>query len=388
MKILFALSRFPYPLLTGDRLRAFHQLRVLSQHHEITLVCPPPEAEADLDRLRPFLSECNFVPISAAQRVIGATKGLVRGEPAQVRAFCPPTMAQIIGLAASQHELVHLQLSRLGPALGAIRKSAPGKPVLVDFVDSLAMNLSRRAEKERGPKRAAIRFEAERLRRYERWLAVRANAAVAISAADCAEIGIPETQVVPNGIELPPWVDRPAPTDPVIALTGNMGYFPNVDASVWFVTEIWSGVRAALPNAQLRLVGAAPSREVEALARHDGVTVTGRVESIENELRNASVAIAPMRTGSGMQNKVLEAMAVGTPVVLTPVVAAGLGAPLAGSYAEAVSPQEFAAAVVGLIQNREDARARARRAYDALALNYRWESTVQALERHYQALGD
>jgi glycosyltransferase involved in cell wall biosynthesis len=168
-----------------------------------------------------------------------------------------------------------------------------------------------------------------------------------------------------------------------VIFTGTMSYFPNSDAAVWFATEIWPLVRAAIPSATLRVVGRGPTQAVRQLDRLPGISVTGAVPKIASELARANVAVAPVRLGSGMLTKVLEAMAVSTPVVGTGKAFEGLPGDLHPFLHRADSPAEFADEVVRILKDPGPALKLAANGLEAIRRDHTWSRSVSQLETLY-----
>jgi polysaccharide biosynthesis protein PslH len=292
--------------------------------------------------------------------------------------------AALRGLGAEEFDLVHVQLARMAPYL---EEGVCPRPWVVDLVDALSLGMERRGREERGPARLVARIEAKRLRRYERALGRIADRTVVVSRRDREAIGdLPGLCIVPNAVDLEAFPFASTGREPAtLVLTGNMGYFPNVNAAVWFAREVLPRVRRARPDARFVIVGARPARSVRALAEDPAVTVTGRVEDIGSYLRRATVAVVPMRSGSGQQFKILEAMASGAPVVATAAEAEQVGAEHDLELLVADEPIAFAEAVVAVLADPARASALASKARGLVERRFSWQYSVEALEAVYEA---
>jgi glycosyltransferase involved in cell wall biosynthesis len=286
-------------------------------------------------------------------------------------------------LASGGFDVVHAQLLRSADYL----PHPGGPPVVVDLVDALSLNLDRRARLERGPVGKLAAWEARRVARAEQALLARAAAGLVVSETERRALGGGErVRVVPNGVDLESFPLRGArPPGARVLFAGNLGYFPNVDAACWLADEIFPRIRAAEPGADLRLVGARPARAVRRRARRPGVAVAGQVLAMAPELAAAAVAVIPMRAGSGLQNKVLEALAVGTPVVSTTRAVAGLEARNAEHLLVADEAADIAAAAVTLLRDPQLAEALARAGRALVEQRYRWEDSAAAVEASWNA---
>ncbi len=385
MNILFVASRFPYPPLQGDRVRAYYQLRHLAQRHAITLVAPAPNAQAGaaLAAMQPYCRSIVTVPAPAWQRWGRLLRAPLSPLPWQTLFSFPPALLQQVRslLRAQPYHLAHVQLIRMAPVAAAL----DSVPKVIDLIDALSVNMRRRAQRERGPLRWLTRAEAGRVLRYERALTHTFDQLLISSAADRDSIGdYGNLHVAPNGVDTQAYAFGPGERQAgLLVFIGAMKYFPNVDAVTWFVREVFPAVRRALPHARLLIVGANPPAAVRRLAKADGVTVTGFVPSTQTYLSQAAAAVVPMQSGSGMQFKVLEAMACGAPVVATPLGLGGLDAQPDRHLLVAASADEFTRQVVRLLTDPALQRYLAANARQLVEAQYSWTRSVEALERVY-----
>jgi sugar transferase (PEP-CTERM/EpsH1 system associated) len=380
VNILYLTARFPYPPLKGDQVRAYHQIRLLSQRHRVTLLSFADDTltEAALAHLRGYCVEIVTVPISRVSMGFALLRHATSPEPFQTMIFRSSRMARALHALLRRRaiDVVVVQLARLYPYVADLQV-----PVVVDLIDALSANIKRRASQEARLKAALLRAEARRLERYERAICTSARHVVVVSARDRDAIGtFPSLQVNGNGVDLDAFPARSSTGyHQRIMFTGNMSYFPNVNAVVWFAREVLPLVLREIPDAHFEIVGVGPSREVLALAGPH-VSVAGYVEDMPAKLAEATVAVAPMLTGSGMQNKVIEAMASSVPLVVTPLALGGLEAVPGHHVLTASDAPGFAREVIRLISNPELASSLARAGRQLVEHAYTWEKSVEQLE--------
>lgn len=317
---------------------------------------------------------------------VAVLRGSLSRLPLQVALYESARMRQAIGQARriETHDVAHVQLVRMTPYLEEIGSL----PRVVDLVDTLSLNMARRARHDRGFWRWVARLEARRLARYERAVCGSADQALVGSPMDREALGSPPNlAVVSSGVDLADFpYQRDGRADTVI-FSGNMGYFPNVQAALWLGRTILPAIGRAIPGVRLSIVGTRPDRRILRLARQDPrITVTGHVETVSSHLRRAAVAVAPMQAGSGQQLKVLEAMASGTPVVATTLAASGIEARHGEHLLVADEPHAFAAHVLRLLRDPKLAGGLAASGRRLVEDRYTWERSVAALERVYDAL--
>ncbi len=387
MRILFLTARFPWPLLRGDQVRAYHQLRLLAPRHSLTLVCfrdapVPPEGVAAISA---FCERLVTVPLGRVAMAASLARGALSSLPFQVSLYRHPRMGKALreAIAGGGFDLVHAQLARMAPHVEDLPLAR-----FVDLVDALSLSTRRRSLQHRGPLRWLTGLEAERLLRHERRICATMEGASVVSRVDREAIGdSARLGVVPNGVDLGELSFDRAGRDPAtVVFTGNMGYFSNVNAACWFGERVHPLVRRSVPEARFLVIGARPAARVRRLARADpSVSVLGFVDDLRPHLRSATVAVAPMQAGAGQQLKVLEAMASGTPVVATPVAAEAFDTEGGGGLLVAGTPEAFAEAVVALLRDpgRADRLAVAARRY--VEGRYTWERSTARLEELHEA---
>ncbi len=389
MRIAFLTARLPYPPLKGDQARAYHQIRLLSRRHEIT-VFSFVESSALPHQAEELQRTCRrVVPIEVRRReqLVGLLSGAVGSLPVQSLLHRSPRMRKLLDheLRAGAFDLVHVQLARMAPYLEHDHRL----PRVIDLIDSLALNMERRYRRERGINRYAAWLEWRRLERYERQICRQYDWATVVSQLDRDGIGqFPNLSINPNGVDVEKFA-YVSPDDArrergLIAFTGNMGYFPNVDAVCWFATEVFPLVKKQMPDSRFVIIGTNPASAVLRAARADSsITVTGHVEDIPSHLARAQVAVVPMRSGSGMQFKVIEAMAVGTPVVATHFAIGGLSQLRGDELTIETSAGGFAAQVCRLMTDGAAAQSQSKAARTMVERNYSWEACVADLEHVY-----
>lgn len=270
----------------------------------------------------------------------------------------------------------------MAPYLGA----ASHVPVVLDLLDASELNMRERARAASPGTRQLFQLEARPLGAYERKAIATASLSLLISRRDLEYLGDPPfARVLPNGIDPEPV--RPSPparSDTSVVLTGTMSYFPNTDAAIWFATEILPLVRAGAPSAEFRVVGRDPIASVRRLGTLPAVTVTGAVPVVAVELARAAVSVCPTRFGSGLQTKILEAMAVGTPVVATSKALEGIPEDLHAYLHRADSAAAFSGEVVRILKDPEPARELAKKGLEAIRRRHTWRHVVDELERLYE----
>ncbi len=380
MRILYIASRFPFPPWRGDMVRPYQHILPLGGRHEITLIAPEPPA-AFREGLARFESACRviLVPTPLWSRVFQAMRFPFTRLPLQTLFFYLPAFDRAIARAVAERpfDLMHVVLARMGPAI----RPARGIPCVMDMIDTLSLNMQRRAERENPLTGMLLSLEAGRLMRYEQELVRCYDRILVTSPADREALGSPaNATVLPLGVDLGRFPFRTTGRESArVVFTGRMAYFPNADAAEFLAREIFPRVLRKVPEATLGIVGVNPPPAVKKLGELPGVQVIEDA-NLPPHIARAAVAAAPLRSGTGIQLKVLEAMASGTPVVGTSFVAPAIRARSGEHWFMADDPEEFAARVIQLLKDRRLARRMAAAARRLVAERYSVEHLAENLE--------
>ncbi|MCB2410138.1 glycosyltransferase [Hymenobacter lucidus] len=389
MKLLVLLSRFPYPLDKGDKLRAFHQLRYLARYHEICLLALTDEPVADdaYAAVRPLCRGGLHVhELRKPGIVANMARGLARGWPFQVGYFYDAAAQRRLDalLREFRPEHVYCQLIRMAEYL---RPHAGKYPMTLDYMDVFSAGMARRARQAPAWQRPVISLEARRLLAYEAAAFGWFQHHTIISDQDRQLIDHPERHrihVVLNGIDTDFF--QPADAQPKeydLVFCGNMSYHPNVDAAEFLATEILPLVQQTHPRARLLIAGTTPAARVLALAS-PSVVISGWLPDIRTAYASARVFVAPMRVGTGLQNKLLEAMAMRLPCVTTPLANNALRGTPGQDLLVGESAQELAAHITRLLAETEPTAALAARGLTFVRQHYNWAAATGRLEALFE----
>jgi sugar transferase (PEP-CTERM/EpsH1 system associated) len=385
--VLYLTHRVPFPPDKGDRIRNYHVLRQLAARAEVWLVAladepVPPET---LTALHKHCARVAVVPVNARRRKLRAGLSALAGRSLTEGAFYEPGVdAAAAGfLRDARFDAALVSASGLAPYLrrGGLRQL----PGFVDLVDVDSQKWLDFADAVTGPKRRLYRFEAGRLRKLECELPGWAAAVSVVGPAEArlyeSFAGAGTATVATNGVDLDYFAPVPAdaPTVPACAFVGALDYLPNVDAAVSFVREVWPAVRAKVPDAEFHVIGRKPTPEVVRLGELPGVVVVGQVPDVRPYVARAAATVVPVRLSRGLQNEVLEAMAMAKPVIAAPPALAALAAVPGRDLVCANTPAEWADAVAGLLSDsarRRELGANARRFVED---HHHWDRCLQPL---------
>ncbi len=375
MKIAVLTSRFPYPIEKGDKLRLFHQLRILSQQHEIVLIAlaekaPTPE---DFDIVAAICSKIYILPLTPWQIVGNIVAAVARKLPVQVGYFYSRGIHAQIRTILHTEKPQHLYCQLIRMALYA--QDTP-VPCTLDYMDNFSINTFRRATQAnwlarlfwQREARMTAAFEAQAFQWFRRTTIISTQDRAALPFEQRAEVAI-----IPNGVDTAFFTpDENSEKKYDLAFVGNMGYQPNVEAAKYLAEQIMPLVWQSRPTTSLLIAGARPTNEVQRL-ENEYVTISGWIDDIRSAYRETRLLVAPLFTGSGQQNKILESMAMGIPCITTTLVNNAIGAVINKEILVADDAVAFAKIILETLEQNELQTAIAKNALAFVREQYSWQ---------------
>lgn len=382
VNILCITSRIPWPLEKGDKLRIYHQLRELSRRHTVHLfaISDVPVHPDAMEALKKFCATVEVHRHTRPDLLVNLLRAGMNGLPFQVGYFTSPAAQRRLRKYAEnvRPEAVYFQLIRTAE----YRSEVSGLPAVLDYMDVFSKGVERRIGQVAWWKRGLFRWEWKRLLRYEAEVFDWFQGHTVISAQDRDWLPVMDraaVKVVPNGVDTVYFRPLERTKDHELLFNGNMNYPPNIESALFLVKEVLPIVHRTRPEVRLLISGADPAPEVKALAG-DRVTVTGWIDDVRESFARSRMLVAPMTLSIGLQNKLLEAMAMRVPCITTPLSNNALGAQDGEEILLAVSAEEFARQVLRLLDDESLADRIATNALRWVQDRYGWEGSVRLLE--------
>ena len=423
MKILYIAHRIPYPPNKGDKIRSFNEIKHLSQNHEIHLACLADDAK-DLKYEEDLKKYCKMVSVVLINPQLAKFKSifyLLTKQPLTIPYFYSRKLQRTIDhlllmidfdfifcFSSPMAEYV-FRSKLLVPSWWKLEKSLEkGSPAtgnrqpatstqqpatrIMDFVDVDSDKWAQYARYASFPKSWIYKLESKRLSKYERKVAEFFQHSIFVTDSEVKIFKnknphIKNVTAIPNGVDLdyfsPKYGQHPAPSNqqPVLVFTGAMDYFANIDGVVWFTKEILPLIKKEIPEIRFYIVGSNPTKEVLLLSSNNGVTVTGYVTDTREYLGKATVVVVPLRIARGIQNKILEAMAMGMPVVATPQAFEGIEAQPGRDLILGENPEKIAEGVIKLTREASLRKSLGDNARKVIENNYCWKKNLERLDR-------
>jgi sugar transferase (PEP-CTERM/EpsH1 system associated) len=392
--LLFLAHRIPYPPNKGDKIRSWHLLRHLAARYRVHLGCFVDDAQDHKHEpvLRALCASCHFAPLNPRTAKLGSLRGLLTGDALTFAWFRDSRLTRWVNETHAARPIAAQVV--FSSAMAPFAESVEGfrGRRIVDFIDLDSDKWRQYADTAGQPMRWVYRRESRLLARAETAIAARSSASLFVSEAEAdlfrrrPGVAAEHVHALGNGVDLDYFDGQRAypnpysPGGPVLVFTGMMDYRANVDAVCWFADAVLPEIRARHASVRFAIVGAKPDEKVKRLAEREGVIVTGRVEDVRPYLAHAAVAVAPLRIARGIQNKVLEAMAMGRPVVASAEAFEGIDAEPGVDLAVA-GGGNFAGLVCRLLDDQQEAAALGLRGRRRLTGHYTWESRLAPLDR-------
>ena len=386
MKILYVCHRFPFPPRRGGKIRPFNMIRHLSAAgHEVTVasLVRSPEEAAEGQGIAPFCAHFEMAEVSNPIQVARMVARLPTTTPSSMGFFYSPDLARRIRrlLARERFDLIFVHCSSVAQYVANLR----GVPKMLDFGDMDSQKWLEYARYKPFPLSLGYWLEGRKMLREERRLAGLFDLCTATTRAEWETLEGYRTGVAsdwfPNGVDsgfFAP-VDEAYDAD-TISFVGRMDYYPNQECMFDFCANTLPLLRRSRPGVKLLIVGADPAPAVRRLGGQPGVTVTGSVPDVRPYVRGSAAMVAPLNIARGTQNKILEAMAMGVPVVTSAAAAGGVDARDREDFIVARTPQEYAAALLGIMQDPAERRRLSGSGRARMLSHHAWDRSMRRLD--------
>ncbi len=391
-RVLYLAHRIPYPPDKGDKIRSWRTVAHLAQRFDVDLAAFVDDPE-DFQHEKHLQRVCATVALFTLYRLaatLRSVQGFLRGEPLTFPFYRDMGMTRAVADARARGPVAELAFSS---SMAPYLSKRAAAPVIIDLCDADSAKWAEYGKRKGWPISAVYAREGRLLERAETAIINRADAAFAITEEEADLLGSREGVAKPvhwfaNGVDTEYFAPQAAPHAARIdaVFVGAMDYWANVDAVTWLAQEIWPQVRQSIADATLFVVGSKPDAAVLALHGRDGVTVTGRVDDVRPYIAASKIVVAPMRIARGIQNKVLEAMAMAKAVVATPAGLEGIDATAGTEAIAAASANAFAQECVRLIDDTAAAAAIGRSAHARIRSDYQWPAQLSRLDAVLDAL--
>ncbi len=383
MKIFVLLPRIPWPLEKGDKLRAFNQIKQLAKNNEVVLCSLNTDKKANkkeaFKALQPYCLSVTFIDINKISILINLVRAFFKGLPLQCGYFYNKQAHKKIQSLIEKHkpDMLFGQLLRVAEYLRYEQT-----PKTLDYQDVFSMGMKRRSEIAPFYVKPIFKMEYKRLRRYEHDIFNDFDIKTIISKQDRDLIDHDrkdEILIVPNGVDHEYYTPQEQEKKYDIVFTGNMAYAPNVNAVEYLANHILPLVWKELPETKMYIAGATPDPRVKKVAS-DRIIISGWLDDIRDAYAQSRIFIAPMRIGTGLQNKLLEAMSMRLPCITTSLANNPLGAEENKEILVGNNEQELAQHIISLLTDKDKAETLAQNGYEFVHRVYDWGMATKIME--------
>lgn len=386
-KILYLTTRLPYPVIGGDKVRMYNILKELKLlGYDITLVSLVTEDD-NLELAKEhndFYSRLISVKFNKKLAYLNAVKAVLNDKPFIVEYFYSSPMQKVVDklLKEEKFDIVTGYMIRIAPYL----EKHSDKNIIIDFVDAVSMMYERRIKAVKSLwDKFKIGIEFLKVKNYEKKCTKLFKCQTAISQydRDYIERFAPNAniKIIWNGVDTEFYKPIDYKKENNICFVGSMQYIPNSEAAMYFATEIFPLIKKEIPDAKFKIIGANPRQELfDSTKNIEDIEITGRVEDVREYMKDCSVSVCPVKIAGGVQNKILEAMAMGIPVVTTPEGAEGIGAD-ESILAVARTKEVYANMVINLLQNPQKCNEVSKVSREFILQNYSWDKVGKELNK-------
>lgn len=393
VRVLFIAPRIPFPLRQGDRVICYQRLQSLSKKYAITLVTfyNSPEELENIKSISEFCEEVHAVYLPKWRSLLNCVECLFspNNQPFQVAYYKSKQFQSKLDeiTSAKNFDLAHYFLLRVA------EYQIPNRtPKIIELIDSMQLNFSSRIIIEKNIiKKLILKEELNRVTDYEINVVNNYSKSILVSQIDADLITKDAHKIAIVSSVVNTNIFTPSPTDDnkktvKLIFLGRMGYSPNIYAVMWFAKNCFPAINRDFPQTKFVIAGADATKEIINLGNEQNIEVTGYVESMTNILSQADIAVIPMQSGSGMQNKILEAMACGLPVVTTTLGLGMIQAINGESILVADTIDEFIAAVNSLIENESKRREIGQNGRKFVETHHSLSSAAAKIESIYESI--
>ncbi|MBK8983374.1 MAG: glycosyltransferase [Ignavibacteria bacterium] len=393
MKILFLANRFPYPPYRGDKLKIFNLAKQLSERHELYLVTfIDNKAEYSyVSELEKYFTKIRLVYMPHYMSAFNSLINVFSDTPFQINYFKSDRLADTLRefVAENDVDVIHTQHLRMAQYTAGLKNSS----TVLDLPDAYSLYWKRRSVLKKNPVKNFIEnSEYKKMLNYEKIIG-EFDLSLVCSEEDKTylmdEHNLSNIELLQNGVDTKLYSNsgHDYDLDDQIIFSGNMTYYPNIDAAIYFVSEIFPEILKKYPKVKFKITGQNPPEKIRKLAS-DNIIVTGFVESLADEYSKSSVAVSPVRVGAGSMNKVLEPMSMGVPVVSSSIGFAGLGAVAGRDIIIADNKTDFINSVCNLLSDSYYRKYIGESGKEVIHNNLSWEKIAIKLENYFYSVAN
>jgi sugar transferase (PEP-CTERM/EpsH1 system associated) len=387
MNILYICHRFPFPPKRGGKIRPFNMIRHLSASGHKVTVCSLARSAEEAEEGRGIAPHCADFEMAQVSNRVQTLRMVVRlpvTTPSSMGYFYSPTLAQRVRrrLSEQKWDLIFVHCSSVAQYVEHITDV----PKILDFGDMDSQKWLEYANYKAFPLSLGYRFEGAKMQAAEKRLAGRFDLCTATTRAEWETLDSYGTGVAsdwfPNGVDADFFCPTGEPYDAdTISFIGRMDYYPNQECMARFCEQIWPILKSRRPNMKLLIVGADPTPEMRKLGEIPGVTVTGSVPDVRPFIRSSALMVAPLNIARGTQNKILEAMAMGVPVVTSTIAAGGVDAESVKHFLVADTPEEYAQSILRIVESPEERERLASAGRQRMLSHHAWPHSMARLDQ-------